>query len=317
DEVLQFTREYFDIRIWSAPATLANYALLGWFLGRGLPRINLYLVVAGNLLNILLDLLFVIYWHWQVAGVAWATVISEYLVLLAGLSLVLKQNLSLLKQLSWYKLFSLQSFMSYLKFNRDIFFRTLFLLTCFSFFTISSAGFGEQVLAANAVLMNLQSFMAYVLDSIAHAVEVLIGKNYFRNKQSQLVAIIRQSLKWCFVAGVLFSLLYMMLGEWIISLLTDIEKVQQTASQYLIWLILSPVLSVWSYWFDGAYIGANQAKYMRNTMLFSMLGFFALYFLLQFAGNHGLWAALMGLMLFRALSMAYVAWRKQLWSPSV
>jgi len=316
-QVIHYANVYFDIRIWSAPATLANYVLLGWFLGQGRANLNLYLVVFGNLLNIFLDLIFVIYFQMNVAGVAWATVIAEYFVLFIGLFLAynkftLRIDIRIVRQVLMPAVF-----VKYLKFNRDIFLRTLFLIACFSFFTISSAKYGELVLAANAVLMNLQTFMAYVMDSIAHAVEVLVGKNYFRQKQEKLISIFKVSLFWSVIFALIFSLFYLVFGQWIVSLLTNMEAVVLTALSFMFWMILSPLLSVWSYWFDGVFIGANQAKYMRNTMLFSMLVFFVLFYLLQPYENHGLWAALMGFMFARGVSMAYVFKNKQLMHPRV
>ena len=316
ERVLSFTKEYFDIRIWSAPASLANYVLLGWFLGQQKVRINLLLVVTGNLINIVLDLLFVVVFHWNVKGVAWATLLAEYFVFLLGIGIAYNYGkFDVLATLP--RVFHIKAIVQYLKFNRDIFLRTFFLLLCFSFFTATSARYGELVLAANTVLMNLQTIMAYMLDSIAHAVEALVGKNYFREKQKYLETVLRASLLWASSFALVFSVFYFFFGKWIISLLTSMDKVISLAMIYLVWLVISPVISVWSYWFDGVYIGANQAKYMRNTMFLSMMVFFTLYFALRFWGNNGLWAALMGFMLTRGLSMAYVFKDKQLLYPRV
>lgn len=314
--VIALAKEYFSIRVWSAPAVLGSYALLGWFLGQGKAKINLLLVVTGNILNIIFDLLFVVYWNMDVDGVAWATLIAEYSVFSIGLLLVVRSGRNHIRP-DWRALFDPAAVRHYLKFNRDIFLRTLFLILCFSFFTISSAKYGEVVLAANAVLMNMQMFLAHVLDSIAHAVEVLVGKSYFKAKQQQLNAYLKVSFYWASGAALCFTGFYIGFGDTIAGLLTDIDEVLLAIEKYLPWIMLSPLLSVWGYWFDGIFIGANLAKFMRNTMFVAMLVFFSVYFLMQSWGNHGLWAALMSFMLTRGVAMAFVVKHKHLFQPRV
>jgi len=89
--VEQYGRLYFDIRIWSAPATLMNYALLGWFLGTQNARAPLIILVFVNLINMCLDLLFVMGWDFGADGVAWASLIAEYLGLVLAFWLVKRE----------------------------------------------------------------------------------------------------------------------------------------------------------------------------------------------------------------------------------
>ena len=310
NEVLFHAQQYFQIRIWAAPATLGSYVLLGWFLGQGKPRLNLLLVVLVNLINIFLDIVLVLWLDMNSAGVAWATLIAEYVGLLVGLIIVLHVFQVKINQFPISVLFHMAALKKYLAVNANVFLRTIFLLLSFAIFTIQGAKFGEIILAANVVLMNLQTLMAYVLDSLAHAAEVLVGRYYHGEQMQKLRSVLIVTGQWSFMSALFFSLLYLLFGEWLISLLTNIDDVKNTAAAFLPWLILSPIVSVWSYWFDGIFIGANLMKQMRNTMLISLLIFLAVWQILLVYGNHGLWAAMMIFMLARGLSMAYVAYQR-------
>lgn len=309
-EVLFHAHRYFEIRIWAAPATLGSYVLLGWFLGQGKPRFNLMLVVAVNVLNIVLDIIFVIWLDMNSAGVAWATLIAEYTGLFIGLYFVRRVFNCSLNDVRSSDLFNISALKRYLVVNINVFLRTIFLLLSLTIFTLQGAKYGEVILAANVILMNLQTFMAYVLDSLAHAAEVLVGKYYYGKKNTKLKAVLFVSGQWSLIVAIIFAALYIVVGDNIIAILTDIPDVKAAASEFLPWLILSPLISVWSYWFDGVFIGANLMKQMRNTMLISLVIFLISWQLLLPLENNGLWAALMIFMLARGLSMGIVAYLK-------
>jgi len=303
-EVEFYAGEYFQIRIWSAPATLFTYVLIGWFLGMQNARGPLYLLLVINLTNIFLDLLFVWGLGMDVDGVALASVISEYIGVFVGLWL-LKRELQRypgkwLKQL----IFDASKLRQMFVVNQNIFIRTLCLIFSFAFFTAQGAKHGDIILAANAVLMNFQTFMAYGLDGFANAAEALVGKAVGQKNREAFKQAVHTAALWSAGVAVFFTLLYLLLGIQLINLLTDIEAVRNMAYLYLPWLIVSPLLSVWSYLFDGVFIGATRTAEMRNTMLVSTFVFFLpAWYLLQGFGNHGLWAALMVFMLARGISM--------------
>jgi len=209
-EIIEPAKLYFDIRIWAAPATLATYVLLGWFLGREKPIINLMIVLCINAINIILDVLFVVVFGWEVEGVAWATLIAEYLGLVFGLFLLFRYVSFPAVNIT--SLFQLESFKKYLSINLNIFLRTLFLIACFSFFTLQGAKYGPVILAANAVLMNFQTFIAYALDSLAHAAEVLVGKTLFSKDKKALKSVLFATVLWSFIVALLFSIFYLFLG---------------------------------------------------------------------------------------------------------
>jgi len=309
DEIRLHAQRYFEIRIWAAPATLASYVLLGWFLGQGRPRINLLIVVTVNLINIILDVVFVIWLDMNSAGVAWATIIAEYTGLIIALAIVKRSFNRSLKDISLPILFDITALKRYLSVNVNVFLRTIFLLLGFALFTLQGAKYGEIILAANVILMNLQTLMAYVLDSLAHAAEVLVGKYYHVNRKNRLKGVLLATAQWSIVVSLIFTLLYLFAGELLIGLLTNIPEVKIAALEYLPWLILSPLVSVSSYWFDGVFIGAHLMKQMRNTMLVSLIIFLISWQLLLPYENHGLWAALMLFMMARGITMGFTLYK--------
>ncbi|MDX1480984.1 MAG: MATE family efflux transporter [Woeseiaceae bacterium] len=314
--VLEHARTYFDIRIWSAPATLVNYVLIGWFIGLQNARIPLAIVVTTNLVNIALDLVFVIGMDMKVAGVATASVIAEATGALLGLYFVRK---TLSRYDGEWRLPALTRIGEYRRFfsiNANLFVRTIALVSTLTFVTAQGARLGGLVLAANAVLMNLQNLIAFVLDAVAHAAEALVGKALGENSKPALEAAVRLTLRWSVLMAVAFCALFAIAGPSLIRLLTDLPGIRQTALDYLPWMILSPAVSVWSFLYDGVFVGATRARDMRNIMVGSaILIFLPAWYLLQPLGNHGLWLAFTLFMAGRGVGM-HVAYRTRV-LPSV
>lgn len=308
-DILAGARNYFDVRIWSAPATLANYVLLGWFLGMQKVRIPLLLLTVVNGINIALDLLFVNVLKLGVPGVALASVLADYSGLLLGVMLAARVLGNFPGVWSGSLLICRERVQRLFTVNGDIFVRTLCLISAFAFFTLQGAKLGELTLAANAVLMNFQTFMAYALDGFAHAAEAMVGRAVGARRWSALSAALKATLFWSVLVSGAFSLFYLIAGEWGIALLTDLPAVRAMAMEFLPWLVLSPVVSVWSYWFDGVFVGATLSRQMRNTMIVSaLLIYLPVWSLTRPLGNHGLWLALLVFMAARALTMGFVGW---------
>ncbi|MGD8379638.1 MAG: MATE family efflux transporter, partial [Gammaproteobacteria bacterium] len=292
-DVHRFAAVYFDIRIWSAPAVLVNYALLGWFLGMQNARLPLLLMLVINLANIGLDLGFVLGLGMTVDGVALASVISEYLGTAVGLW-------SMWRMLGQYpgrwcreELLDRTKLRRLAGINANIFIRTICLVSAFAFFTSQGARQGDLILAANAVLLTFQTFMSYGLDGFAHATEALAGRAIGRGDATEFRRVLRACLQWSGGLALIYSLGYALAGVGLIHLLTDLATVRASAERFLPWMVLSPLISVWPFFYDGVFIGATRAREMRNAMLFSLLAcYLPAWYLLRPFGNHGLWAAL-------------------------
>ncbi|MGH6946378.1 MAG: MATE family efflux transporter [Kiloniellales bacterium] len=295
---------YLSIRIWSAPAALANYALLGWLLGTQRTRLALLLQVWMNGLNIALDIFFVTGLGWDVGGVAFATAISEASAAAVGLVLVLR----LLPSGSrWNSALVLRRdrLVALLRVNLDIFIRTLALLLAFGTFTSYGGGMGDVTLAGNAILMQLQYFAAYGLDGFAHAAEILAGASVGAGSRSAFRRTVEITTWWAGGIALAMALLYGLAGTQLIALFTDQEVTRRAAAAYLPWLVASPLISVWSFQLDGIFIGATRTAAMRNAMLVSLAAFLlASGFLVPRFGNDGLWAAFLILMAMRGLTLA-------------
>ncbi len=292
--VEQQAKVYFDIRIWSTPAILVNYVLLGWFIGKQATRYALVLVLTVTLSNMVLDILFVVGLGMAVDGVAHASVIAEYLGLIVGLYLLKKQSLSLsiFRHLKQGSIDFLDQ--KWLKLNGNIFIRTLLLLFSFAFFTAQSGKAGDTILAANTVLLNFLTLMSFLLDGFANATEVFAGKAAGNKDKKALKRALVLTGFWSVLVAILFSCIYWLLGKQIILLMTSIDDVIVVAEQYLIWLIFMPVIGVWAYLFDGFFIGTTRSKEMRNGMIIATLGcYIPAWYFLQPLGNDGLWLALM------------------------
>lgn len=297
-------RIYFDIRIWSAPATLMDYVLLGWFLGMQNARPPLIILSFVNVINMLLDFLFVAGWGYGANGVAWASLIAEYAGLILAIWLV-KRQLSLNPgKLHRDRIFEKIKIRKMLAINADIFIRNLLLMFSLAFFTAQGARFGDVVLAANAILFNMYTFMAYGLDGFAHAAEALIGKSVGRKNRAEFVRTLKVCAVWVMATSIVVSCSYYFAGYRIIGLMSNIDSVRQTAAVYLPWMVFMPLLSAWAFLLDGVYIGATRAREMRNTMLLSSLVvFLPTWYLLLPLGNHGLWLAFTLFIAGRVISM--------------
>lgn len=304
-EVLLQAQQYFFVRIWSAPATLLNYAIMGWLIGISASRSALAMAVVINITNIVLDLLFVNVLEMKADGVALASVIAELSGLIFALFLLTRRGFQ------WQSIDIRQAIKRFIKerhqlaLHGNFMLRTLCLIFSFAFFTNQGAQHGDVVLAANMVLLNFITFMAYVLDGFANATEVMTGKAVGRKDKDMLKASLLMNGQWALAVAALFSLVYGLFHQQIVSMLTNIPAVATLAEQYSTWVIIAPLLAVWSYLFDGLFVGATLGKEMRNAMLFSVfVCFLPSWYFFQDYGNHGLWAALMVLFIARAISQA-------------
>jgi MATE family multidrug resistance protein len=318
-KVQYYARQYSEIRIWGLPASLANLVVLGWLLGNHKAKLVMWLLISTNIINLLLDLLFVVVFDWQVLGVAYASLIAEYYALISGLLIVFYSHKSLWLALTKNstqvtrlikKIVSKTELASYFKLNSDILIRTLCLEVCFIFITFQGARLGDNIVAANAILLNFLLLISFGLDGIANAAEAMIGKAKGQNNQTALQLTVNISLFWTTIFAVFYSGLFMMLGDAIIAIMSNIPDVIAFTKHYMVWIIILPLVACWCFLFDGVYIGLMQAKIMRNSMIISTFGvFFPVWFLLQELGNHGLWAAFSLFMLTRGITLAWHYYR--------
>jgi len=302
-DVEEAARSYFAIRIWSAPAALANYALLGWFIGLGRAGTAFKLQLLLNVTNIGLDALFVLGFGWGVTGVATGTLMAETGAALVGVGVAL-QTANGLRVRLW-RVLNAAKFRRMLAVNGDIMIRTLCLLFAFSFFTAQGARSGDAILAANAILMHFLGISAYFLDGIAYATETLTGKAIGARDAVRFGDAIRFSSLWAAALSLIAGAAFWLGGGVLIDLMTVNEEVRSIARHYLVWAALAPVIGVACFQLDGIFIGATRTRDMRNMMLISLGVYFVAWSVLTpVFGNHGLWAALMIFFSARSVTLA-------------
>ena len=306
ENIAGLAAEYIRIRLYSAPAAMMTFAISGWLIGLKKTKAALALILLTNLINIVLDTLFIVVMDMNSAGAAMASVIAEYSGLALGLVFVARNTqLSTLRQ--WRSWLSLKAYQQILAMNAHLFVRTLLLFFTFNFFTAQGASFSDSVLAANAILLQLVFFSAYVMDGFSYAAEVLCGEATGSKQRKTFIHCVKICAIWLAATGLLFSASFLLIGDAIIGLLSDMPDIMLLAKQYMIWLVLMPLVGMLAYLLDGVFVGAGQTRQMHLTMWFSVvIVFLPTWWLTQGWQNHGLWFAFICFNLARGLSLAMV-----------
>ncbi|WP_326429632.1 MATE family efflux transporter [Stutzerimonas frequens] len=310
-ELDDLTRDYFHTRLLGLPAALASYALIGWFLGTQNARAPLAILLTTNLINVALDLWFVLGLDWGVAGAARASVIAEWSGALLGLALTRSALARYPGRVDTRALRHWTSWRPLMAVNRDIFLRSLALQLVFFLVTVQGTRLGDATVAANALLLNGLLLTAHALDGLAHAVEALSGHAIGARDRTALQRVMVVAGGWSLLASIAFGLFFLHGGQLFIQLQTDIPEVRQLALTYLPYLAALPLIAVWSYLLDGLFIGATRAREMRDSMLLAVALTLPLGWLLQGLGNHGLWLAFLAFMLTRGICLGVLALRLQ------
>lgn len=305
DAVRATALAYCEARIWAAPFALANYAVLGYLLGVQRVRLALTIQIFINIVNIIAALLCVYGFNRGVAGLGTATAIADVTGFLFGGIILWQLRPHNVPPLCWRALLDRFALRRLIALNFDIFIRTLCLLTAFAWFARLGARQGDTVLAANALLLNFQTFMAYGLDGFAHAAEALVGAAIGARNRSAFRHAVRAALFWAVLGAMSCTLIYWIVGPHLITLLTDQLAIQTTAKHYLFWAALAPIVSVWGFLLDGVFIGATRTRILMRSMAISLAIFVGTTLLLVDAyGNHGLWFALLLFMTMRGVTLA-------------
>lgn len=309
EEVEVLARQYFSIRIWSAPATLCLYAFTGWFLGMQNARMTMVIAITVNVLNIGLNFLFVYGLGMKVEGVALGSLLAQYGGLLLAAILFLRYYSRLGRYFEMAALRQWDAFRRFFIVNKDILLRTLFLIVTFSFFTARSAAENNSILAVNTLLLQFLFIFSYFIDGFAYAAESLVGKYVGARDPVRLKAVIRHLFVWGFFLSIPFTVIYLVWDEAILRILTDNQPIISLAKDYMPWVVLVPFLSFAAFIWDGVFIGATTAAPMRNTLFVAtFLVFLPAYFISrEFIGNHGLWLAMILFMVTRGVMLSLYA----------
>ena len=301
-------QQYFDIRIWGAPATLATFALMGLLIGLGKSRTLLIVQLFLNGLNILLDVWFAGILGWGASGIALGTVIAEWTtVLLAGWLVYRTLNeRKLLTEVFWpkAKIMDLSALLKTASANLDIMLRTLILVFSFAFFINQSAKFGDTVLASNHILLQLIAFSAFFLDGYAFVVEALVGGAIGAKRRDVFDLAVRRSTVLALITAILLALIIALVGDIAVILMTDISSVRLAANQLLPFAALYVLFSFAAFQLDGIFIGASFTRQMRDAAALSIAVYFIAWWALSDQhGIQGLWGAMIIYVVARAVAL--------------
>ena len=306
-ETTIYFKEYFELRIYSSFGELTIYIITGLFIG--LQRTTISSVVVGvfSITNILLSLLFVVYFDLNVQGVALGTVISSTLTAIIFLCYTFfeLQKFTSIK-INIEKIFNLKKINTLFNINFDIFVRSAFLTFSFLFFTYLGNTISEDVVAANTILLNLIMLSAFILDAYAFSTEGIVGYSIGSKDKKLLTDVIKNSFILSAATGLLISLIYLVGKNNFIFIMTDLPNIKNLSMSYSYWVVIIPFISSFCYQIDGIFIGASQTKELRNAMIVSVSIYILCgLFLVSSFGNLGLWISLCIFFALRALTLFF------------
>lgn len=287
---------YLQVRLWSAPLVLINFALLGWFYGRAEATTGLVLQIIVHVGNMIFSIAFVYGFGWGVGGVAAGTVLAQGLAAVCGCFIVLRQlggAQAILAQIPKRALLEISELRRLFSLSRDIMIRSAALMTSFAYFTAQTARMGTLELSANAIVLNFLMVTAFLQDGQAQAAKQLCGKAVGARYQPAFDQAIVLTLFWGFVVSGALFIGWMVGGPFMIDVMTTEPDVRETARNYIFIASLTTLTGVVPFVMDGVMIGATMNNLMRNGMLVALAVFFVACWVLQpVFGLMGLWAAL-------------------------
>lgn len=300
DTTAQLAARYFSICIWGAPAVLASYTLSGWFVGMQNSKAAMWMAIVTNVVNIAVSLILVFGLDWKIEGVATGTLCAQWVGLLPGVGYLVFKYRPTFPALS--RIFDWQRLAAFFRINADIFLRTCCLVAVTLWFTHAGALQGPDILAANAVLLQLFMLFSYFIDGFAYAGEALAGKYAGARNVSGLHSLVRELMLTGLICATVFALLYLLGGKWFIGSIADDRSVVATASTYLLWAAVIPLCGFLAFVWDGICIGLVATRVMLAAMAVALAVYFTIFFLLRDTmGNHALWLAFDSYLIARGL----------------
>ena len=302
NDVDPLVMDYYNIRIWAAPASLMLMVVMGWLFGMQNAIYPLILTIVINLVNIFLSYYLVKYEAMEVKGVAIGTTIAQYFGLTIGLIMIIVRYRYLIQMKLIRKLNKWLAFARFMKVNLDLFLRTVGLTFGFGFFYSQSSKLGDTVLAVNVVLMQFVNWMSYGIDGFAYASESLVGKYKGASDRDSMKLVIRQSFIWGGVVSLIYAVSYFVFGSELFRIFSTDNDLLDASGDLLIYMAIFPVVSFASYIWDGVFVGLTATVSMRNAMILALLIFIGSFYLLPVdPGGVHIWQAMCVFMIMRAV----------------
>ena len=280
-DVENYARQYFNIRIWAAPATLSLFAFKGWFIGMQNTISPMVVDLTVNIANLALGIFLALGLDMGIPGIALGTVLAQYLGLIVALSLMAAYYRKLFRYINIKASLKLKDMKGFFVLNGNLFLRSLSLLLVYSGFTAFATGYGDTPLAISTIMMKLMLLYSYFIDGFAYAGEALTGKYVGAKDIRSLKKAIKLLFYWAFGIAAVSTLLYAVTGESLFRLMTNNQEVITAAGPYMPWLLLVPLISCTAFTWDGIYTGATAARSIRDVTLLSTFAFFTTYYLFR------------------------------------
>ena len=298
---------YLNVRVFSVPAELIIYILVGFYLGIQKTKISSLLIIILSILNIILSSLFVLSFDLKVFGVALGTLIASYLTVVIFIIYTYNYIVKKFKVIPKFENLIIRSkLLKLFNINLDIFIRTFFLTFSFLWITYLGSKIGEDYLAVNTILMQFVILAAFFLDAYAFTTEGIVGFAIGRRNEKSFLAVVKNSIQVSLITALIISILYLIFFKDIINIITDVEILRFISFQHILWVIIIPPVACFCYQLDGIFIGAAQTQEIRNATIISVIGYIGISIILtRYFGNHGIWFSLLLLMIFRAITLKF------------
>ena len=308
-EVSQGAKIYLDYRIWSVPAIFYRDILIGYYIGRQQTKIAMGISITVNIINILLDYIFIFYLGFSIEGVAIASLKAEYSVILFILYAFKTEKIFSRVSIGLSDIFDWGKIKSKLMINSDMFIRSFLLMTIFVYFMSVGASYGNEVLAANTILLNFFFIFSHGIDGFAHSAEVLVGNSIGKKNRNFLNSSIFSTGRLSIYLMFLYIIFFIFFSQDIIAFITNSETVNILSNTYMLYIYLIFLFATIAFWLDGVFIGAIKVKLLRNVMVISAISFFVLETILLGGDNQGLWLSFLIFFGLRSLLLSIILYK--------
>ena len=282
-------KTYLDIRFWSIPAIFIRDIFIGYLIGIKEVSKAMKIIISINLLNVILDYLFVYVFSMNIEGVAYASLIAESSIVFFIINHLLHDRRFINKDIFLSSLKNLSKLKNKLIVNGNMFIRSIILMTCFAHFMSLSADYGEIILAANTILLNFFFIFSYGIDAFAHSTEVMVGNAVGEKNIKKYDVSIYSSFKLTLTIALLFLLFFLIFSNNIIHTITSHINVIESVQENIIFLFMVVMFGSIAFCIDGILIGGLQHTRMRNVMIISGIIYFLGVYLLEFNLSSMIW----------------------------
>lgn len=307
NELSELINIYLNVRVFSIPAELVIYILVGFYLGIQKTKISSLLIIILSSLNIVFSSILVLTFDLNVFGVALGTLLASYITVSIFVIFTYNFIVKKFKVIPKFENLVVQSKITkLLSINLDIFLRTIFLTFAFLWITYLGSKIGEDYLAANTILLQFIILASFFLDAYAFSTEGIVGFAIGRRNQKSFLTVVKNSIQVSFFTALIISIVYIIFFKDMINIITDIEILRFISFQHIFWVIIIPPVACICYQLDGIFIGASQTKEIRNAMIVSVVGYVGVSIILtRYLGNHGVWFSLLLFMIFRSITLQF------------